>query len=106
MEGATHGSAGDGSGRLGVVTGLVPDGGHHLLLAEPGPGGECPAEVVVVSQHLADLGCQLGFAAPQYRPGVQPGPAAINGDAVGPPDGPPRVPYEYRRHRLASGCRG
>jgi hypothetical protein len=34
------GSAGRGSGRLGVVAGPVPDGGHGLLLAEQGPGGE------------------------------------------------------------------
>jgi len=34
------GSAGRGSGRLGAVTGPVPYGGHCLLLAEPGPGGE------------------------------------------------------------------
>lgn len=32
------GSAGRGLGRLGAVTGPVPDGGHRLLLAEPGPG--------------------------------------------------------------------
>jgi hypothetical protein len=40
------GSAGRGSGRLGAVTGPVPDGGNRLLLAEPGPGGEHPLEPV------------------------------------------------------------
>ena len=34
------GSAGRGSGPLGAVAGPVPDGGHRLFLAEPGPGGE------------------------------------------------------------------
>jgi len=44
-----------------MVTGLVADGGHLLLLGEPGPGRERLAEPVV-PQRLADLGCQLGAA--------------------------------------------
>src|SRR5215212_7120198 len=44
-----------GSGRLGVVTGPVSDGGHRLLLAESGPGSEHLTELVV-PQLLADLG--------------------------------------------------
>ena len=41
------GSAGRGLGRLGLVNGGVSDGGHRLLLAEPGPGRERLTELVV-----------------------------------------------------------
>src|SRR5215470_3894348 len=69
-------AAGHGSGRLGVVTvGVVADGGHRLLLTEPGPGRERLTEPVV-SQRLPDLGCQLGLNPPQHRPRAKPGPAA------------------------------
>src|SRR5215469_9532505 len=40
-------SVGHGSGPLGADTGPVPDGGHRLLLAERGPGGERLTEPVV-----------------------------------------------------------
>src|SRR6516165_1157327 len=48
------GSARDGSRRLNAVTWLVPDGGHRLLLAERGPGGERLTEPAV-PQRLASL---------------------------------------------------
>jgi len=42
---------------------VVPDGGHRLLLVEPRPGREYLAELLF-AQRLADLGHQLGLAAP------------------------------------------
>jgi hypothetical protein len=46
-----------------MVTGLAADGGHGLLLAEPGSGRERLTEPVV-PQRLADLGGELGFSLP------------------------------------------
>ena len=53
----------------------VADGGHRLLLAQPGPGRERFTEPAV-PQRLADLGRELGFSPPEHRPRAEPGAAA------------------------------
>jgi hypothetical protein len=63
------------SGRLVAAGAPVADGGHRLLLAEPGASGGKLVEPVH-APCLADLGDQIGFLSPQQWPGVQADPPA------------------------------
>src|SRR6516165_2933760 len=65
----------------------ISDGGRRLALAELGARGEYLVEPVG-TQGLADPVRQFVFAAPQHRPGPQPGPPS---QAVGRPSGKRRA---------------
>jgi hypothetical protein len=74
------------SGRLVAAGAPVADGGHRLLLAEPGASGGKLVEPVH-APCLADLGDQIGFLSPQQWPGVQADPPAQALDCPAPPEG-------------------
>jgi hypothetical protein len=68
---APGGGAAAAAGRRGAGAAPVTDGGHGLLLAEPGASGERLVEPVGI-QCLTDLGDQLGFVSAQQRPACRP----------------------------------